>query len=36
MTRIHDMGGRFGDGPVPREADESKAFSTDWLSLIHI
>ena len=30
MTRIHDMGGRFGDGPVPREADESKVFSTDW------
>ena len=30
MTRIHDMGGRFGDGPVPREADESRVFSTDW------
>ena len=30
MTRIHDMGGRFGDGPVPREADGSKIFATDW------
>ena len=30
MTRIHDMGGRFGDGPVPRDADESEVFATDW------
>ena len=30
MTRIHDMGGRFGDGPVPREADESRTFAQDW------
>lgn len=30
VTRIHDMGGRFGDGPVPREADESKTFATEW------
>jgi len=30
MTRIHDMGGRFGDGPVPREEDETRTFSADW------
>ena len=30
MTRIHDMGGRFGDGPVPRETDESRTFAKDW------
>ena len=30
MTRIHDMGGRFGDGPVPREEDETRTFSKDW------
>ena len=30
MTRIHDMGGRFGDGPVPREDDEARSFATDW------
>jgi nitrile hydratase beta subunit len=30
MTRIHDMGGRFGDGPVPREEDETKTFTADW------
>ena len=30
MTRIHDMGGRFGDGPVPREDDESRIFAQDW------
>ena len=30
MTRIHDMGGRFGDGPVPREDDESRIFAKDW------
>jgi nitrile hydratase len=30
MTRIHDMGGRFGDGPLPREDDESRIFAKDW------
>ncbi|MGG7565095.1 nitrile hydratase subunit beta [Rhodovulum sp. DZ06] len=30
MTRAHDMGGRFGDGPVtPGPADEP-VFATDW------
>ena len=30
MTRIHDMGGRFGDGPVPREENETRVFATGW------
>ena len=30
MTRIHDMGGRFGDGPVPREEDETRTFAQGW------
>ena len=29
MTRIHDMGGRFGDGPVNPEFDEP-VFKEDW------
>ncbi|MGB5864017.1 MAG: nitrile hydratase subunit beta [Sulfitobacter sp.] len=29
MTRAHDMGGRFGDGPVVPEAPEI-IFHTDW------
>lgn len=29
MTRIHDMGGRFGDGPVVPEAEDVK-FHADW------
>ena len=29
MTRIHDMGGRFGDGPVKPEVDEP-VFKEDW------
>jgi nitrile hydratase len=29
MTRPHDMGGRFGDGPVIPEAEEVK-FHADW------
>jgi nitrile hydratase len=29
MTRVHDMGGRFGDGPVIPE-DESVMFHADW------
>jgi len=29
MTRVHDMGGRFGDGPVVPEAEEVK-FHADW------
>lgn len=30
MTRSHDMGGRFGDGPIPRGDDESKIFESNW------
>lgn len=30
MSRVHDMGGRFGDGPVtPAQADDP-AFEADW------
>lgn len=29
MSRVHDMGGRFGDGPVTPEADEP-VFKEDW------
>lgn len=29
MTRAHDMGGRFGDGPVAPEPEEVK-FHADW------
>ncbi|MEH6830718.1 nitrile hydratase subunit beta [Sulfitobacter sp.] len=29
MSRVHDMGGRFGDGPVIPE-DESVVFHADW------
>ena len=29
MTRVHDMGGRFGDGPVVPEP-ERPAFHADW------
>ena len=24
MTRVHDMGGRFGDGPVVPEAEDAQ------------
>lgn len=29
MSRVHDMGGRFGDGPVVPEAEDVK-FHADW------
>ena len=29
MTRVHDMGGRFGDGPVTPDPDEP-VFKEDW------
>jgi nitrile hydratase len=30
MTRVHDMGGRFGDGPVKPEAADAPVFAQDW------
>ena len=30
MTRMHDMGGRFGDGPVVPEAPDAPVFAEDW------
>lgn len=29
MSRVHDMGGRFGDGPIP-EKDDADVFHSDW------
>jgi nitrile hydratase beta subunit len=29
MTRVHDMGGRYGDGPVEHEVDEP-VYHSDW------
>ncbi|WP_083097861.1 nitrile hydratase subunit beta [Pseudophaeobacter leonis] len=30
MSRLHDMGGRFGDGPVVPDAAAAPVFETDW------
>lgn len=30
MTRVHDMGGRFGDGPVVPEPQGMAEFAEDW------
>jgi len=30
MTRVHDMGGRFGDGPVIPDAADAPVFHEDW------
>ena len=30
MTRVHDMGGRFGDGPVIPEPQGIPEFAADW------
>lgn len=30
MTRLHDMGGRFGDGPVPVDPHDAPVFKQDW------
>ena len=30
MTRVHDMGGRFGEGRITPEAEGAPVFSTDW------
>jgi nitrile hydratase subunit beta len=30
MTRVHDMGGRFGDGPVVPDAKGDPVFEKDW------
>lgn len=30
MSRIHDMGGRFGDGPVTPEEADAPIFAEDW------
>ncbi|MDP5216819.1 nitrile hydratase subunit beta [Ruegeria sp. 2205SS24-7] len=30
MTRVHDMGGRFGDGPVMPDPEGAPIFAEDW------
>jgi len=30
MTRVHDMGGRFGDGPVDPGAPDDPVFAQEW------
>lgn len=30
MSRVHDMGGRFGDGPVRPDAPNAPVFATEW------
>lgn len=30
MSRVHDMGGRFGDGPVVPEPEDGPVFHADW------
>ncbi len=30
MSRLHDMGGRLGDGPVVPEAEDAPIFVKDW------
>lgn len=30
MTRVHDMGGRFGDGPIDVDAPDAPVFAKDW------
>lgn len=30
MSRLHDMGGRFGDGPVVPEPAEAPVFAEEW------
>ena len=30
MSRVHDMGGRFGDGPVTSDAPGAPVFAEDW------
>jgi len=30
MSRVHDMGGRFGDGPVIPDAPDADVFDKDW------
>lgn len=30
MSRLHDMGGRFGDGAVVPDAPDAPIFATDW------
>ncbi len=30
MTRVHDMGGRFGDGPVQPDGEDAPVFAEDW------
>ncbi|HME63601.1 MAG TPA: hypothetical protein VKG61_01750, partial [Streptosporangiaceae bacterium] len=35
MSRVHDMGGQTGFGPVPVEADGGPAFAADWEARVY-
>jgi hypothetical protein len=35
MSRVHDMGGQTGFGPVPLDDDGGPAFSADWEARVY-
>ncbi|HEV2934020.1 MAG TPA: hypothetical protein VGY96_12880 [Streptosporangiaceae bacterium] len=35
MSRVHDMGGQTGFGPVPAGADGEPAFAADWEARVY-
>ena len=35
MSRVHDMGGQTGFGPVPVEADGGQPFAADWEARVY-
>lgn len=35
MSRVHDMGGQTGFGPVPVNDDGTVAFETDWEARVY-
>jgi len=35
MSRVHDMGGQTGFGPVPLDDDDGPAFAADWEARVY-
>ena len=35
MSRVHDMGGQTGFGPVPLDDDGSQPFAADWEARVY-
>jgi nitrile hydratase len=35
MSRVHDMGGQTGFGPVPVESDGGRPFAADWEARVY-